>query len=128
MDVSVGTCAELRESVQQYFHCIVGNDSAQHTLEEYAAWAEEREALRRIVGEDLSQRAVLIVIVGGNEKWRAFSFFCKTVIPRKKEPERVRRRELTPIQNEMMAPGGIIDVRRRRVNRRVLGPVPPPGP
>ncbi|XP_020297221.1 uncharacterized protein LOC109861819, partial [Pseudomyrmex gracilis] len=68
--------------------CDAASDSAQHTLEECPAWAEERRVLVASIGEDLSLPAVVRVMVGGKENWKAVAFFCEQVMLQKEADER----------------------------------------
>lgn len=77
-------------------HCDSAVDTAQHTLESCASWAQERVALRTAVGDDLSLSSIINKILGSQEAWRAFVTFAESVMTSKETAERVRRGELNP--------------------------------
>ena len=95
-----------REASTRCHHCPEERDTAQHTLEECPAWADERRALSRVVGGDLSLPAVVRAMVDGPEAWRAV-VSCDTVMSRKEAAERQR-------EDDPSAP----PERRRRAGRR----------
>ncbi|XP_011864821.1 PREDICTED: uncharacterized protein LOC105560363 [Vollenhovia emeryi] len=72
-----------REQDSRYHHCSAGDDTAQHTLGECPAWADEREALVRLLGRDLSLPAVITAILEEERSWHAFASFCEKVISQK---------------------------------------------
>lgn len=94
-------------------------DTAQHTLEECGAWAEEREVLRAALGEDLSLPAVMEKILREEDAWRAFLSFAESVIFKKESAERIRRGEVAPAGSQAQNdPGGRRGGGRRRHRRR----------
>ncbi|XP_015430124.1 PREDICTED: uncharacterized protein LOC107186705 [Dufourea novaeangliae] len=72
--------------------CGTGLDSAQHALEECPSFAGERWALKRVVGWDLSLRAVVEAIVCDGDSRNAVASFCEEVISRKETDEWDRER------------------------------------
>ncbi|XP_018372104.1 PREDICTED: uncharacterized protein LOC108766986 [Trachymyrmex cornetzi] len=68
-------CRIGKELMTQCHHCDEPRHTAQHTLEVCPAWAEERGALRRVIGEDFSLPAVVKVMVGREKAWMAVSSF-----------------------------------------------------
>lgn len=75
-------------------HCGSGAaDTADHTLQECVAWAGEREALRRIMGDDLSLGSGTREILNSKDSWRAMTEFARGVMRRKEKLERERERQ-----------------------------------
>ncbi|XP_012235709.1 uncharacterized protein [Linepithema humile] len=72
-------------------HCFWGNDDAQHTLQFCEAWENERNDLKRSIGNDLSLRNIISAILDDNEKWKAFAKFCTVVMSKKEKAERERQ-------------------------------------
>lgn len=79
-----------REEDTRCHHCDSMEDTAQHTLEDCPAWAEERRVLREVVGEDISLPALVEKMLENNEGWRAAVSFCEIVMSRKEIAERER--------------------------------------
>lgn len=73
-------CWIKKKCTARCHHCNGNVDSAQHTLAECPAWAGRCRALTHAVGADLSLPAVVVVMVGSEEAWRAFASFCEEVI------------------------------------------------
>lgn len=73
--------------------CDAASDSAQHTLAECPAWAEERRVLVASVGEDLSLPAVVRTMVGGEKSWTATASFCEQVLQQKEKERRRAEKE-----------------------------------
>jgi len=73
-------------------HCSSLEDSAQHTLEVCPAWEVERETLISWIGADLRISTVVERILQNSENWRAFSYFCTSVMRKKEVAERKRQR------------------------------------
>ncbi|KAG7294991.1 hypothetical protein JYU34_022602 [Plutella xylostella] len=86
-------CRIGREETQACHHCGAAVDSAEHTLAECPAWADERSALCAVIGQDLTLPAVIAAIVSSRPAWRAFSTFCETVMSQKEDAEREREQE-----------------------------------
>ncbi|XP_025153649.1 uncharacterized protein LOC112588334 [Harpegnathos saltator] len=59
-------CQIGKERTTQCHHC--GNDSAQHTLQDYPAWSAERGVVIREIGRDLSLLTIVRAIVGSKRK------------------------------------------------------------
>lgn len=89
-------CRIGRDPSAECQHCPSTVDTAQHTLAECEAWAEEREVLVRVVGNDLSLPAIIREILSNEEAWRAFLRFAENVMIRKESAERIRRGEAAP--------------------------------
>ncbi|XP_011859554.1 PREDICTED: uncharacterized protein LOC105557032 [Vollenhovia emeryi] len=100
-----------KEAAACCHHCEEEVDDAQHTLEACPAWAEQRNALRGVVGDDLSLEAIVGRIVHNEEAWNAFSAYCEGVLLRKEEAERIRRGEMNPRDDQG---GAGVRGRRRR--------------
>ncbi|XP_029666672.1 uncharacterized protein LOC115237639 [Formica exsecta] len=61
-------CRIGREMDARYHHCGRGEDTAQHTLEDYPAWANERRALvQQLRSDDLSLSSVITTMLEGEE-------------------------------------------------------------
>ncbi|XP_020298777.1 uncharacterized protein LOC109863012 [Pseudomyrmex gracilis] len=78
-------------------HCPSAENSAQHTLEECPAWAQERAAVRAHSGDNLSLSAVVSAMLRDAGCWRAIVAFCGTVkedaeLARQGQPASRRRR------------------------------------
>jgi len=82
-----------RERTTECHHCGAPVDTAQHTLEDCPAWAEQRRALVAAVGPDLSPPAIIDAMLGEGGSWRAFLDFAEEVMLLKEEHERARRGE-----------------------------------
>jgi len=94
-------CRIRKERTTQCHHCGGDQDSAQHTLEECPAWAEERRVLVQVIGGDLSLPVVVSAIIRKEnnwkeDNWKAFSSFCEVVMSQKEEAERIWRGEQQP--------------------------------
>ncbi|XP_024871895.1 uncharacterized protein LOC112454632, partial [Temnothorax curvispinosus] len=85
-----------KEATTKCHHCDEERDTAQHTLAHCPAWAEQRRVLQREVGRDLSLPAIVAVMVGDQEKWRAFTSYCGSVMACKEEAEKIRRGKVDP--------------------------------
>lgn len=100
-----------REDSPRCHHCPSRDDSAQHTLEECPAWAEQRVQLRSAVGRRLDLREVIARMLSSQDAWTAMIRFCEAVMLLKEEAERERRGE-GPLRNGNAPP------HRRRGRRR----------
>lgn len=80
-----------REGQIMCYHCGLGTDSAQHTLEECWSWTVERAELRLVVGPDLSLPALIRRMLASNDCWRAIASFADVVMLCKEDAERMRR-------------------------------------
>lgn len=118
-------CRIQKECTAQCHHCGGDQDSAQHTLKECAAWAEERRVLVQAVGGDLSLPRIVAKILQKEENWRAFSSFCDVITSRKEEVERERRGGATPSPPPRQ---GVGDRRGGAEARGARGQVGPGGP
>lgn len=56
-----------REATTRCHECGHTEDTAQHTLEHYPRWADQRRVIRRIIGWDLPLPAVVKTIVGSDK-------------------------------------------------------------
>lgn len=65
-------------------HCDNRVDTAQHTMEECPAWADERRTLRDIVGEDLCPPTLVAKMVESEEAWCGIITFCEAVMRAKR--------------------------------------------
>lgn len=109
-----------REPTEECHACGADQDTAEHTLEECPAYADERRILSAIVGTDLSLPAVVRRMVSSERSWEAMLAFCDAVMSQKEAAERER-------ESATFAPS----IRRRRVRRRRRGApssAPPPSP
>lgn len=82
-----------RDDTPECRHCTAAVDSAQHTLAECAAWAEERRDLTRVVGHDLDLPVVVDRMLREEEAWTAMIRFSERVLLQKEKAERLRRGE-----------------------------------
>jgi len=82
-----------RERTKGCHHCGAPEDTAQHTLEECPAWANERRDLMAVVGRDLSIQAIIDAWIRNERSRRAVVLFNETVMSRKEDHERTRRGE-----------------------------------
>lgn len=63
-------------------------------MEVCSRWDEEREDLKRELGSgDLGLGNIVSLIVNDQEKWDQFQEFCRKVMSRKEEDEKIRRGE-----------------------------------
>jgi len=119
-------CRIGRERTTRCHHCGARQDSAQHTIEECPAWAEQRRVLAAMVGDDLSLPAILDAILGSERSWRAFLAFSEKVLLKKEEEERFRRGEAERTNGDDGrgdgGDGGAIRYRRRRRSPAHLRP------
>ncbi|XP_011883769.1 PREDICTED: uncharacterized protein LOC105570923, partial [Vollenhovia emeryi] len=83
-----------QEQDSRCHHCSAADDTAQHTLGECPAWADKREALVRVIGQDLSLPAVITAILEEERSWHAFASFCEKVISQKEAAEREKRGQI----------------------------------
>ncbi|XP_045506879.1 uncharacterized protein LOC123703050 [Colias croceus] len=88
-------------------HCDCEEDTAQHTLESCPAWTAESDALRAMVGSDLSLPIVVGAMCEREDVWMAVLSFCDAVMSQKESAERDRERR-NPVRR-----------RARRRGRRV---------
>ncbi|XP_026736726.1 uncharacterized protein LOC113500216 [Trichoplusia ni] len=79
-------------------HCSSSEDTAQHTLEQCPAWAEQRRALAVTVGQDMSLSAVVASMSSSEDSWRAVMDFCEEVMALKESAERTRERSDNPLR------------------------------
>lgn len=98
-----------REPKMQCHDCGDAEDTAQHTLAVWPAWAERRAALVAVVGGDLSLPVVVKAMLGEERRWEAVASFCEDVMTQKEAAE--RGREEDPASQPM---------RRKRLGRRRL--------
>lgn len=82
-----------RENSNICLHCNNNEvDNAQHTLERCEGWKDEREELKKNIGQDLSLTGILST--EKQENWDQFTKFCEKVMLAKEEHERIRRGEV----------------------------------
>lgn len=96
-----------REPTTTCHHCGCAEDTAQHTVAECSAWAEERAVMASVVGSDLSLPAVVKAMVRSDGAWKAVATFCGAVQGAKETAERMREDDV------LSHP-----IRRRRIGRR----------
>lgn len=92
-----------RETTPQCHHCNNDRDDAQHTLEECAAWTNERAALVSKIGRDLSPANVVRAMLHNAGAWKAMVTFCETVMVQKEKKERERER-INPTRRRRRGP------------------------
>jgi len=109
-------CRIGRERTARCHHCDSLEDSAQHTLSECPAWAEQRRVLVTMVGDDLSLPSLIDAILGSERSWKGLLQFCEEVMRRKEEQERARRGEQAGNRRGVDGAGG--GVRRYGPRRR----------
>ena len=73
-------------------HCSARPDSAQHTLEECAAFEEQRCTLVTAIGPDLTPPAIVKALLASGNKCAAVTSFCEEVMSCKEAAERERER------------------------------------
>lgn len=88
-----------KEVTPRCHHCNSDLDTADHTLSQCPAWAEERERLREEIGDELFLSKIVEIILKREEAWQSFATFCGAVMRRKEDAERVRRGEQPPPAN-----------------------------
>lgn len=74
-------------------HCDHDLDTTEHTILVCPAWTDQREALKRVVGSDLSLPALIRAMLASEEGWRAVAKFALDVMHLKEEDERERERQ-----------------------------------
>ncbi|XP_032688543.1 uncharacterized protein LOC116852372 [Odontomachus brunneus] len=77
-----------KERTAQFHHCAAGEDSAEHTLQECPAWAQERGVLTTVVGQDLRLPSIIPKMLESREAWEAVASFCRDVMSQKEAAER----------------------------------------
>ncbi|RVE41577.1 hypothetical protein evm_013770 [Chilo suppressalis] len=95
-----------REPTPECHHCDAAEDTAQHTLEVCPGFSQRRQELTAIIGEDLSLRNVVCVMLEGEEMWDAVNSFCVDVMTQKEDAERAREEdpEATPCRRRRLGP------------------------
>lgn len=83
-----------KEDTPECHHCPARVDSAQHTLAECAAWSEERDELKRTIGNDLDLPRVVDEMLREEDKWKVVVNYCEKVLLKKEEAARTRRGEI----------------------------------
>ncbi|XP_052751864.1 uncharacterized protein LOC128200927 [Galleria mellonella] len=78
--------------------CGADQDTAEHTLEECPAYADERRDLSAVVGTDLSLPAIVRRMVSSERSWEAMLVFCDAVMSQKEAVERERESAVNPPQ------------------------------
>ncbi|XP_014487597.1 PREDICTED: uncharacterized protein LOC106751254, partial [Dinoponera quadriceps] len=81
-------CRIERERTARCHYCAAGRNSAQHTLAECPAWADQRGALVSVVGAYLSLPAVVRAMVASEQKLKEVSSFCDQVMRQKEDAGR----------------------------------------
>jgi len=71
-------------------YCKLDEDNADHTIAGCVEWRDERSALIRAIGPDLTLSAIIGAISTSREGWQAFSVFAEKVMRKKEEAERAR--------------------------------------
>ncbi|XP_046629516.1 uncharacterized protein LOC124309827 [Neodiprion virginianus] len=74
------------------WYCRLEEDTVSHTVEACPAWRDERDALKRVVGEDLTPPGLIRAMVGSREGWVAVASFAERVMTAKEQRERLRQR------------------------------------
>lgn len=95
-----------KENTPECHHCPARVDSAQHTLAECEAWSEERDELKRTIGNNLDLPRVVDEMLRGEHKWKAVVNYCEKVLLRKEEAERTRRGEIPRAAPQRRGRGG----------------------
>ena len=108
-------CRIGREQSPGCHHCgDCPEDTAQHTLADCPAWAEQRRELSAAVG-DLSLPNIVLSMVRSESAWEAVASFCEQVMHAKEAAERERE-----------AAASLPSRRRRTGRRRALNDLRPP--
>lgn len=77
-------------------HCEEGDDDVAHTIIWCPAWQEERDRLKETLGgdvEEMSPESMVPSMLRDAEAWSAWATFSSTVLKKKEEAERGRRRQ-----------------------------------
>lgn len=77
------------ECTERCWHCDAEKDTARHTLRYFPAWEEQRAALRREIGQDITMPTIVRKLLQ-NQAREAFLTFCSTVMRSKENSERAR--------------------------------------
>lgn len=93
-------------------HCEAGVvDTADHTLQECAAWSREREVLKGSVGNDLLLRKIAQEISENRDSWDAMVNLVRSVMRSKERAEREREKQrLLPDRSSRASDGSDTDV------------------
>lgn len=83
-----------REDTPACHHCASGSDTAQHTLADCPAWAQERRELVSVVGRGLDLPNLVSQMLDREEAWSAVARYCERVMLLKEQAERDRRGEV----------------------------------
>lgn len=87
-------CRIQKRPVDVCEHCDAGvTDTADHTLSVCSAWTDEREALTKVIGTDLTLGSVIQKISIDREAWAAMIKYATIVMKTKEDRERERERE-----------------------------------
>lgn len=71
-------------------HCELDVDTPEHTLQICPSWHLEREDMKTVIGDRISLKDIIEVIVRSDEAWSAFRTFAERVLTKKEEAERTR--------------------------------------
>jgi hypothetical protein len=85
-----------REVTSICHHCKEEEDTAQHTLEFCAVWAEPRRVLQLVVGESVAPETVVKAMLRERQEYTAVRTFCEPVMLAKERAERKRKRARDP--------------------------------
>lgn len=64
-----------KELTEECYHCDGEGDTTQHTLEQSPAWSEQRRALIRNVGQDLSLETIVRAIATDAGAWTSLEAY-----------------------------------------------------
>lgn len=90
MGVSVNTCVILGKNAPGGATTVGKGERRQHTLAECSTWDVLRRDLIKEIGGDFSL-LFLIIRIGSEEAWTAFSSFCENIMLRKEQCAATRR-------------------------------------
>ena len=85
-------------------YCRAAQDTSVHTLLFCPFWAEQREELLGLIGNNRTLKAVVSAIVRSSEAWGVFANTCENIMRRKEEDERAWERGLIPQLGEPVLP------------------------
>lgn len=71
----------------------VHTDTAEHTLFDCSGWTQEREEMRRILGNINNLEEIIGIICKTKENWSAICKFAENVMKQKEEKERGKERQ-----------------------------------
>lgn len=74
-------------------HCGEEEDTTEHTLERCPSWLRYRMTLHTEVGEEVSTRNIVAIMLSGRGGWNAINKYCEAVMKAKAQLERDREKD-----------------------------------